>query len=93
MAAEGAIESSTPIPGSFSGIKDSRTNLMVSWKGRKKQLYLVGGFYSPTNLTQATGGIGSSRLSARSIPKTALGVLLKPTAWAPTSHAAQRCLF
>ena len=44
MAAEGAIESSTPIPGSFSGIKDSRTNLMVSWKGRKKQLYLVGGF-------------------------------------------------
>ena len=44
MAAEGAIESSTPVPGSFSGIKESRTSLMVSWKGHKKQLYLVGGF-------------------------------------------------
>ena len=36
-------------------------------------IILVGGFYSPTNLTQATGGIGSSRLSARSQSQNRFG--------------------
>ena len=36
-------------------------------------IYLVGGFYSPTNPTQANGGIGSSRLSARSQSQNRFG--------------------
>ena len=93
MAAEGAIESSTPIPGSFQG---SRTQGPISWfrgkAARNNYIWLVVSIRPPT-LHRLLGVLVPPGSVPGLNPKTALGVLLKPTAWAPTSHAAQRCLF